>query len=457
MDELRQLILSDHPLLQYAGNFHVVLLHLPIGIFVGLLLLEFIKLFIRDHKGLDRACNGLWLFLLFFTWLTAYLGFQLAAQGEYDEVLLADHERWGVYTAIAFSLIWFLHWLYVMMEAKLLLRLYHLSLLAGLVVLCVAGHYGGSLTHGKNFLQFKEKSYSSFDQKSVSPPEQKSDEPLANKMSMNEMDNDPSEPLALLSVPDEITALFRKRCYECHGPNKVKGQYRMDLLPDLFLGGESKLTAIAPGDVEKSELARRILLPRSDDEAMPPDGKRGFTAEETEQIIQWIAHIETGSGMSMMSMSSSIAPAQSTPKGPRVQVQFLPEQNERLERLTHELSDLGVKVEPTLWKTGGYYVNLSYLSAENRKAALGKLADFTEEIVWLELNRREIDSEEWRFIERLRNLQRLNLRATNTDDGNLRAISRLSNLEFLHLGETRVTDRGIKLLNTLRKLETLHQ
>ena len=46
---------------------------------------------------------------------------------------------------------------------------------------------------------------------------------------------------------------------------------------------------IKAGNVKGSELFRRVTLPPSDDDAMPPQGKRPLSANEIKLIELWIA------------------------------------------------------------------------------------------------------------------------------------------------------------------------
>ena len=85
-----------------------------------------------------------------------------------------------------------------------------------------------------------------------------------------------------------IQPIFEEKCYQCHGEEKQKGDYRMDTLEGLFKAGESELDPIVAGRVMESFLAETITLPVADDLAMPPEGKTELTPEETLVILRWI-------------------------------------------------------------------------------------------------------------------------------------------------------------------------
>ena len=90
---------------------------------------------------------------------------------------------------------------------------------------------------------------------------------------------------------DEVRPLLADRCFACHGPDEA--QRKAGLRLDLEEGSRAELAsgerAIAPGARDRSELARRILLPEDHDEAMPPaEFKRPLSGAERELLLAWI-------------------------------------------------------------------------------------------------------------------------------------------------------------------------
>jgi hypothetical protein len=67
-----------------------------------------------------------------------------------------------------------------------------------------------------------------------------------------------------------------------------RGQLRLDTFAFLMRGGPHG-AMIAPGKVGESELFRRITLPESDEQAMPPSGKPPLTKDDITVIRLWIA------------------------------------------------------------------------------------------------------------------------------------------------------------------------
>src|SRR4051812_31108027 len=46
----------------------------------------------------------------------------------------------------------------------------------------------------------------------------------------------------------DIRPIFEKSCHSCHGPQKQKGEFRLDLKSAALKGGETYSPAIRPGD-----------------------------------------------------------------------------------------------------------------------------------------------------------------------------------------------------------------
>jgi mono/diheme cytochrome c family protein len=85
-----------------------------------------------------------------------------------------------------------------------------------------------------------------------------------------------------------VARLFEAKCLSCHGPEKQKGQFRVDQRESLIKGGESGVAAVVPGDPGKSGLFRMILLPVTHDQVMPPAGKQRLADADILAVFRWI-------------------------------------------------------------------------------------------------------------------------------------------------------------------------
>ena len=86
---------------------------------------------------------------------------------------------------------------------------------------------------------------------------------------------------------DEVRAIFEGKCLECHNPDKTKGKLLMTTREAFLKGGEGGHALIGV-DAEKSELIKRLTLPKEHDDIMPP--KNGpLPAAEIDVIRRWVA------------------------------------------------------------------------------------------------------------------------------------------------------------------------
>ena len=85
----------------------------------------------------------------------------------------------------------------------------------------------------------------------------------------------------------EVRGILEVSCIKCHGPEKQKGDLRLDTFAAAKKGGDSD-PAIAPGDPAKSLLLERITLPTDDDDVMPPKGGP-LKPEQIEILKRWVS------------------------------------------------------------------------------------------------------------------------------------------------------------------------
>ena len=84
----------------------------------------------------------------------------------------------------------------------------------------------------------------------------------------------------------QVLPIFEKSCLSCHGPDKHKGDLRLDSKAAAFKGGKDGLVLVS-GDAAKSDLYRRITLPDGSDDVMPNKGDL-LTKAQTDLIRDWI-------------------------------------------------------------------------------------------------------------------------------------------------------------------------
>ncbi|HEY7115751.1 MAG TPA: PSD1 and planctomycete cytochrome C domain-containing protein [Tepidisphaeraceae bacterium] len=85
---------------------------------------------------------------------------------------------------------------------------------------------------------------------------------------------------------EDIRPLLSARCYQCHGPEKQKSNYRLDLKPYALKGGDVGVVPIVPGDSAHSPLIQYVSRIHPEI-SMPPKGDP-LTREEVAMLRAWI-------------------------------------------------------------------------------------------------------------------------------------------------------------------------
>jgi Protein of unknown function (DUF1549)/Protein of unknown function (DUF1553)/Planctomycete cytochrome C len=85
----------------------------------------------------------------------------------------------------------------------------------------------------------------------------------------------------------QVQPLLETKCVECHNPAKTKGKLLLHTLEGMLKGGENGKTVV-PGKPDESEMLKRIMLPKDDDDFMPPKSEP-LPAPQVVILKQWIA------------------------------------------------------------------------------------------------------------------------------------------------------------------------
>lgn len=260
----------------FLGPFHSIVLHYPIGFLSLAVILEIYRQFrpTADFKEVIRII--VWLSLISGL-LAALLGIIRAAGGGYEQRAVDLHRVLGMAVPVVTIVT-----LYLQRHAfrdgarRGILLVYRAALIGNFILLGIAGHYGGNLTHGSRYLVENAPEFlRSWLEDSEPTPESR------------RADNGQPTPGEQMYF-DTIRPIFRSKCISCHGAEKQKGDYRLDQAEVALTAGSSGRVAIKPGDPFASELVRLVLLPRNHDDVMPPDGKEPLTDQELIAVIRWI-------------------------------------------------------------------------------------------------------------------------------------------------------------------------
>jgi mono/diheme cytochrome c family protein len=250
---------------------------------------------------------------------------------------------------------------------------------------------------------------------------------------------------AKIDFVKEIQPIFEKSCIKCHGPEKQKGKLRLDSR-DSALKRSGDDVVIVPGDASKSDLYRRVTLPKGDDDVMPNEGEP-LSKAQTELIRDWI---NQGAAWPESAVAKEAKPA---PSGPTLPADFKPSANEL--KAIAKFAQLGMDIRPIAMNVNWREANFRLHTTNVTDAVIAPLKEVAG-LVDLNLGSTKVTDAGLAAIKDLSNLMRLHLELTQISDAGLVHLKNLTNLTYLNLYGTRVTDAGLEQLNGLKHLRNLY-
>ena len=404
-------------LIPFLGRFHVVALHLPIGILALTAGLEIYFSCSRRHVRPEFLGN-LWLIGTLAALFTSGLGYLLSLSGGYNEEAVTLHLIWGVATTFIALIGWVAFGLADRQTKGWTMGIGGAQLLS----LTFAGHLGGSLTHGPEYL-FEHapspvRTLAGFKPR-VEP------RPAITSLDDAEV------------FLDVVQPLLELRCTSCHNPSKTKGDLLLDSYAHIMQGGESG-AAVTPRDRAASELSVRINLDPAHDDFMPSGGKTPLTAAQTQVLDWWI---------------QSGAPA----TGRLGTLSITPEIRTLLSEVLHqkapapELPPASESVPSTL--PSGTIMQLESLGFDVRQLSL---TNPNLVIDYYRVDSEPIpDAKLTALLVARDQIKQLNLGHSGLTDNQLTIVAQLTQLTRLSIDRNPITDAGIRHLRPLVKLEAL--
>lgn len=435
----------------FFGRFHPLLVHLPIGILIIGILLEYVNQK-RKIENLNYATNIVFFWGAFTAILSCIAGYFLKQSGGYDEDTLDWHQNLGIGVAgisiviYVFKKLTYFSWLRFF--NKLILPLSGVLT----ILLIITGHLGANMTHGSDYIS-----------STLPQPfagwlgiEAKSKAQKVHKIT------DSTKAIAYIDV---VQPLLENKCYQCHNADKQKGKLRMDSQQFLEKGGEDGPIFLA-GNAASSEMIKRALLPESDDEHMPPKGKTQLTEDEIELLHWWI---QSGASFTKRVnelpktdkvkpilaalMSGAVLSGMGTKSAPESPV-YAMKVDKAGDADVKKLTDINVLVLPLSKEVNQLEVTcINNKNFSNSDAKL--LENITNQLVWLKLSNTKITDVALGSVGKLSNLVKLNLTNTAITDKGIDNLVNLKYLEVLILVGTSITDASLAKfakINSLKKL-----
>jgi len=416
---------------EFFGHFHVVLVHLPIGILLLACVFQWLE---RRPKfsSLHVATNIALLIGMICAILSALTGYLLSFSGDYDEGLVITHQWFGISVAAVSIAMFYYHNKAVSFKTQV-----SISILL-FVLIVITGHLGGSLTHGSDYLT-KSSSLTS--------------DTVAQRKPI------PNVQEAMVYA-DIIQPMLQTRCYSCHGKNKQKGKLRMDDSVRLMKGGKDGPVIIA-GNAEKSEMAKRLSLPRGDDDHMPPKEKPQPTEQEIALIHWWITSgAPFDKKVKDLQQPEEIKPALLALQNVQEKKIIVPDiPGEPVAKANDEaikkLKNIGAVVEPVAQNTN--YMAANFVTVTNPgDKEIQLLLPLKQQLIELKLGGAHITDSALLVIAQFKNLMRLQLDYTKITDKGLANLKALQNLRYLNLVGTAVTENGVLQLKDLKNLRSIY-
>lgn len=401
------------------GRLHPLVLHFPIALLLTAAVIEALSLKVRAswlrHSGLALLASGAVSALV-----AASMGYTLAVADGHTGEVVTRHRLLGLSVA-GFALL------------ALLLRLrldrgqrvgpaYAFTLGICVVAVFGAGHFGGELTHGRDFLA-----------EAVSPI-------------ITSLTGRPTQARMGLAgdlYVEKIEPILSRHCFSCHDEAKRKGGLRLDLRAEALAGGDSGQPAIVPGDIGKSALVQRLFLSREDEKAMPPDGRERPDAEAIVALIDWIAVGAPWAG-------GSVGPT-------RILADLLVEGVEDPpEAAMSRLRATGALVEPLSRDNPLLHVNFAGVTASSAEI-VNALAPVLDVVTWLDLSGHTLDEGLLQSLETMTRLTSLTLaNAGGIDDDALEQLANIETLYRLNLIGTDVSAAGLRALSDCPNLSEIY-
>jgi uncharacterized membrane protein len=424
----------------FFGRFHPFLVHLPIGLLLFAFLLEFVSRLSRFNH-LSSAVPFTLLMGILSGIAAGVTGYLLSQGGGYSEDLLSSHRWLGITMLLLAVIVYLLRVSFH--DHDLLRRIYRflMILLAGLVI--ATGHYGGSLTHGSDYLfRYMPETLQSW----VGFEAETEEEQIAL---LDDLDS--------AKVYDDIIhPIIRTRCQSCHNYDRTEGDLLLISYDHILAGGENG-PVISGNSAVESELFRRLILPDRDEDRMPPRGRRQLTNDQIKLIEWWIEtgvpSVQTVSELEISDEISGILQKLTTEGQSfydRVQVAAAEPE------ILRELHECGYRISPIAANSNFLQVMVSKSKTSLTADEIELLLPLSEQITWLDLSRLDLSESDLSLLEEFHNLTRLNLSSTGITDGSMEFIGNLQNLKYLNIYDTNITDAGIQYLERSNNLNSLY-
>lgn len=418
-------------LFQFFARFHVLVLHLPIGI---LMLAALVEMVIR-FKGQARSTllNIVWFWGAVSAVAACVLGWMLSQADGYSAEAIFIHRSFGISVAIAAWICW---WAFKRNSPGIVI--YTLSSIV-LGLLFSTGHYGANMTHGETYLV------------------EYAPNPI-RQIAGFEPHKAPRAPITSLAQADVyldvISPMFEKRCASCHNDNKQKGGLSLASFESLKKGGKSGDTVVS-GKPELSELYQRVTLDHDEKGYMPAEGKKPLSAVEIDVIKWWIATGIPYQGPVTDFVQNKEQKALLTDLlaiNPTSLADIEPISDEQAQQLV----DAGFVVKQIAQQSNYLDLDMSISPLPLSADTLALLTEVKSHVLYLNIAKKDVTKSHMEAIAQLPNLQKLRLEHSTVTTSALAPLKQAANLYYLNLYATEVDNDVLPMLNEFAPLKQVY-
>lgn len=420
--------LPDPPLAgwgAFIGRFHPLVVHFPIVLVIVPLLLEAASRFGRERTFL-KLVPFFWIIAVLSCMAAVVAGYLLYASGEYGGELIRRHLWAGVVLVIVVVCTSVLSLMPAIRSSRRWYSLYLAGALLTNLTVVYAGHLGGSLTHGEDFLA---DAFPGWGYRTAA------------------VERLPREELNVFR--DLIVPALDTRCMSCHNPQKAKGDLDLTSFAAVTRGGESGKAMFVAHRPDSSELFRRVTLPIDHDDRMPPEGKPSLSSDEIAILEWWIeegADPEMRLGEGPPDLLRRTLIDRYLPRLVMAQRRKL-RQRRRIAALHEELREIAdesgliVEIDAATDSTL-FSLSMRFPPEPVGDAVLALFEQHAEFFSKVSLVSSEITDQGLAGLSGMRNLRELILQKTGIDGSGLIHLQSLPALEVLNLSHTALNDSG---------------
>ena len=439
---------DDNRWMRLLGRLHPLIVHFPIGLAITAAVVELVNIIRRRRDASPFAFTatgiaaGTAIIAAVFGWLNADY------EGATDGTTLFLHRWLGIIAAGGLSIV-FLAGLVGRSGVRITaFNGYRWGLLICAVVLAVGSHFGGEMVYGKGYL-----TKVIFASNGDSATTDADDETAPKEDATDASAPSPAVDASKIDFRRDVLPILEARCVECHGPDKVKGDLRLDSEAAIFAGDPEWWTVLW-GDPDHSLLLERVTLPADDPDSMPPEGAR-LTAAQIATIRTWIetggAGAEDVGGEGKVAVDPEAAPPAAAPDDEDVA-----EIPAAITAAADKLRQRGVLAMRIAQNSDDWEVNASLVSPPFADADFELLKGLEAVLVQASFNRSAVTDAGLEGLAGFDRLNSLRLAQTDVGDGAVDALLRLEGLEVLNLYGTRLSDAGLSRLATLPNLKRIY-